>query len=64
MKACKTISGAFAWAIPAGLVGGAIGALLFAPLGPDSLRLGAFMGSLPVGLITLLIKYPRWQSDL
>lgn len=64
MKACKTISGAIAWSVPGGIIGGIICAILMAPLGFDGMRLGAVMGALPAGLITLLIKYPRWQSDL
>jgi hypothetical protein len=64
MKACRTIQGALASAIAGGLVGAVAGGLLFLPLGYDGMRLGAVMGCLPAGLVTLLIKYPRFESDL
>jgi hypothetical protein len=64
MKACTTISGAFAWAVAAGIGGGAIGAVIMAPLGPDGPAIGAVMGALACGLSVLLLKFPRWESDL
>lgn len=64
MKPARTFFGAILWAVAGGIVGGVLGAIIMAPLGPDGPRLGAVMGALPAGLFTLLIKYPRWQSDL
>ncbi|MCB9895800.1 MAG: hypothetical protein H6839_15240 [Planctomycetes bacterium] len=64
MKACRTIWGALAWAIGCGLGGAVLGGIIMAPLGYDGMRLGTVMGSLPAGLMTLIIKYPRWEADL
>ena len=64
MKACRTVHGAMATAIIAGLVGAVIGGLFMSPLGYDGMRMGTVIGALPVGLITLVIKYPRWEADL
>lgn len=41
-----------------------LGGIIMAPLGYDGMRLGTVMGSLPAGLMTLIIKYPRWEADL
>ena len=64
MKACRTIQGALVYAVTAGLVGAVVGGVLFLPLGYDGMRLGVFMGCMPAGLVTLLVKYPRYESDL
>jgi hypothetical protein len=58
------MSGAFAWSIVAGLIGAVVGGIVMAPLGPDGTAVGAVMGSLPAGVLTLVIKYPRWDADI
>jgi uncharacterized protein YcfJ len=64
MKACKTLTGALAYGIVGGLIGAVIGGIVMAPLGYDGLRIGTVMGALPCGVLTLVIKYPRWEADL
>ena len=64
MKPCRTFFGAIAWAFAGGIIGGLLCAIVMLPLGPDGPPLGAVMGALPAGLFTLLVKYPRWESDL